>query len=75
MNKYRIVEETGIETNKKSFYIEEKVSRFFGGYKWKIRYELQGEVYNMVEFDNLDEAKNWVKYWCEDVNKEYHYCE
>jgi hypothetical protein len=73
IHSYRVVEETGRITNEKRFYIEYASKNIFGKLKWKRKYIKNNGAYKLVEFDNLLDAKNWLYYETEFVNKKFHY--
>lgn len=60
MKEYRIVEETGKFTGSKSFYIQERRNKLLGGYKWVYKYQTPIRFKNLLEFDTLKQAKEWV---------------
>ena len=73
IHNYRIVEETGNITNTKRFYIEYARKNIFGKLIWKRKYVMKNGINKLVEFDNLLDAKNWLYYETEFVNKKFHY--
>ena len=73
MEKYRIVEEKGLKTNRTVYYVQKRVRKLFGGYKWIYKYEYHPQIgRRRVEFNTFKEAKEWLEYYTEDVYVEYY---
>jgi hypothetical protein len=73
MRQYRIVEDTGIKTEIKCFYLQRKVRKLFGGRKWKNCYQYHPEGHRRLhEFDSLEEGQKYIDRETEFVTRKYH---
>ena len=71
--KYRIREEKGNKLGNIEFYIQRRVKKLFGGYKWVYEYKYHPEGFKRkIEFDTLKKAEKWLDYETEYVEVRYH---